>query len=176
MSRLLPLALLFASILANAQIYRTVDEQGNVVFTDQPPTGSQAEEVQLRETNRVEAPATSTTDVSQTGDGDSEAQGTPYNIAIIAPENETTIPMGPGDFSVSAMVRPTLGGAHQLQLLLDGAPRGAPQKEASWALTNIDRGVHDISIAVIDREGNQVAVSSPTRVYVMRPSLNNPVN
>ena len=58
MARLLILSLLLASTLASAQIYRTTDEDGNVIFTDRPPAseGSEVEAVELNPTNTTPPP------------------------------------------------------------------------------------------------------------------------
>ena len=50
------LSLLLISLAATAQIYKTTDEQGNVVFTDQPPEGVEREEVELQRTNTAPPP------------------------------------------------------------------------------------------------------------------------
>ena len=95
-----------------------------------------------------------------------------YKVAIAAPANETTIPMGPGNFAVSASVEPALEPGALLQLYIDGSPSGNPQSSGEWALTNIFRGAHDLTVAVVDDKGNQLAESGPVRVYVLRPSTN----
>ena len=95
-----------------------------------------------------------------------------YSVTITSPANETTIPMGPGNFSVNAAVAPALGEDMLLQLLVDGTPSGSPQANTSWALTNVFRGAHDVTVAVVDASGKQLTVSGPVRVYVLRPSIN----
>ena len=97
-----------------------------------------------------------------------------YSVAITSPDNETTIAMGPGNFSVSAAVEPALGEGGLLQLFIDGAPSGEPQAGGSWALTNVFRGAHDLSVAVVDSKGARLAESAAVRVYVLRPSVNSP--
>ena len=41
-------ALLFSSMVANAEFYKWVDDKGNVHFTDTPPKGEKAEELELK--------------------------------------------------------------------------------------------------------------------------------
>jgi len=176
MCRLLLLLLCFAPALVYAEIYRIVDESGNVVFTDRPTDVSEAQQIKLQHTNRTSPPPEEVENAAETDDVAQEPGETNYNIVILSPENESTIPMGPGNFDVSAMIRPSLGSNTQVQLILDGKPLGGLQRHTSWSLTGVDRGAHDISVAIIDQDGQQVAISQPNRVYVIRPSLNNPVN
>jgi hypothetical protein len=82
--------------------------------------------------------------------------------------------MGPGNFSVSASVRPSLVDGTLLQLYMDGTPWGDAQRETTWSLTNVFRGAHDITVAVVDEDGEQLTTSAPVRVYVLRPSINSP--
>jgi hypothetical protein len=176
MTRLLIILLFLALPLsAPAKIYRTVDEQGNVVFTDEPPpAGAESEEVTLPQINTTPPPEPRPDLAPEPNEPAEEPAATEYGVAITDPSDETTIPMGPGNFTVSGVVRPSLGSGHKVQLFMDGVAQGDPQTTPSWQLTNVFRGAHDLTIAVIDGEGNQLAVSDPVRVYVLRPSVNYP--
>jgi len=174
MNRLLLLLLCLVPALVCAEIYRTVDENGTVVFTDRPTDVSEAQQIKLQHTNRTAPPPTALENSAAGPDEAQEPAESPYNIAILTPENESTIPMGAGNFDVSAMIRPSLGSNTQIQLMLDGEPLGALQRHANWSLAGIARGAHDITVAIVNQDGEQLAISAPTRIYVMRPSLNNP--
>jgi hypothetical protein len=155
------------------EIFRTTDEQGNVVFTDQPPAGSsQGERVELQQTNTT--PATPLPPKPEPEKPGEEPEFPDFEVAITAPPNETTIAMGPGNFSVDAGVQPSLTSGMKLQLYVSGVPWGEPQLETSWNLTNVFRGAHDLTVAVVDEDGEALVESGPVRVYVLRPSINSP--
>ncbi len=170
--RMLLLAALLLPQLSIAEIYKTTDESGNVGYSDTPPKSGLSEQVKLRETNsapppeivepRVPAPTTTPRDAAETE----------YNIVITSPANETTIPMGPGNFSVSVSVAQALREGTLLQLYVDGSPSGNPQSSSSWSLTNVFRGAHDLTVAIVNKKGDQLAESGAVRVYVLRPSVN----
>ena len=151
------------------QIYRSVDESGNVVFSDQPPApGQSAEQVELGELNTTappkplpKAPAPATQPEPAPAPG----------VTITAPENETTIAMGPGNFSVSGRAEPPLGPGERLQLFMDGEAVGPPQVGASWGLQGVLRGPHDLVIRRVTSGGKVLAESDAVRVYVLRPSV-----
>ena len=171
MTRLYLAMLLAVPLAVSAQIYRSVDEQGNVVFSDQPPAaGTEGEKVELPPVNTTPAPEPRP-DPAPEEELEEEPAAPEYGVAITEPANETTIPMGPGNFSVSGVVRPSLAAGHLLQLKMDGEPWGEPQASPAWSLTNVFRGAHDITIAVVDGDGEQLATSEPVRVYVLRPSV-----
>jgi hypothetical protein len=175
MSRLLLLALLVLPLSGLAQaVYRTTDAQGNVVFTDSPPANATpADRVEIRPTNTVQPPQIPPRPVSG-NTPNAQAEVAAYTLTITEPANETTIPMGPGNFSVSVNVSPTLRSAENLQLFIDGAPQGEPQRASTWSLTNVYRGQHDLTVGVIDDSGKTLEISPPVRVFVQRPSVNSP--
>jgi len=157
--------------LADA-IYRTTDAQGNVVFTDTPPANATpAARIEIRPTNTARPPEV-LTPPAPVDTLEAEAAVVSYTVTITEPVNETSFPMGPGNFSVSAEVSPTLNTAESLQLFIDGTPQSEPQQALTWDLTNVFRGSHDLTVGVIDGSGETVALSEPVRVFVHRPSTN----
>jgi hypothetical protein len=174
MRRFLVLILLLAPFTGVAQsVYRSVDEHGNVIFTDTPPAdGSAADRIDLQRTNTVQATPPPPPPPRQETSQEEVAAALEYEVVITAPTNETSFPMGPGNFSVSVSVNPELEKYDGLQLFMDGTPWGSPQRDSMWDLTNVFRGQHDITVAVINSDGETLAMSPPVRVFVHRPSIN----
>ena len=156
------------SLACFAQVYKHVDENGNVTFTDQPPPN--AERIEIREPNTL-APPPIMAYPEETPEELTPASVN-YEVKITAPAHETTIPNGPGNFSVSANISPNLETDAHLQLLLDGESRGEPQRSSSWALTNVFRGAHVLEVVVLDSKNQELAKSAPITVFVFRPSRN----
>lgn len=172
MKNIIALLLLTLPGLLSAQIYKTTDSQGNVVFTDKPPaSGHTTEQVDLQQTNTSAPPPKIVRPEPPTPEP--EAAATEYLLSIESPTNETTIAMGPGNFSISASVDPQPGNGDTLQLLIDGTPWGDPQTSTTWNVTNVFRGAHDITISALGSSGEAIATSDPVRVYVLRPSIHN---
>ncbi|MEE4661205.1 MAG: DUF4124 domain-containing protein [Halieaceae bacterium] len=159
---------------AQAQVYRVIDENGNVTFTDKPPPGG--EEVDVRAPNTAKPPAASTFPKAAEPARDADKAGSNYTVTITSPADETIIPRGPGNFSVSASVTPGLRGGEKLQLLMDGSAHDEPRQAGNWSLTNVSRGEHTLAVAVVDGSGSRLATSDSVKVYVYRPSLNDGVN
>ena len=158
---------------ALGQIYRTTDAEGNVVFTDTPPPGGATEQVQLQHTNTAEAVEVPPPAAEEPEPAVESDQPAPV-VKITSPANEETIPMGGGNFSVIARVKPPLQKGQSLRLSLDGTPTGKLQQSGFWDLNSVDRGPHDLTVAVVASDGQVVSSSDPVRVYVMRPGLNRP--
>jgi hypothetical protein len=174
MARLLLALLLVLPLPGLAQqIFKTTDESGNIIFTDQPPPDATGvETVELQRTNRAPPPVVSRPPAALEAAEETDAEAVAYSARITDPANETTIPMGPGNFAVLAAVDPALRPGDALVLTIDGEAWGEPGQTASWQLTNIFRGAHDLTVSVIAPDGQQLAASEPVRVYVLRPSVN----
>ena len=172
MLRIIAFTLALLAPVATAQsIYRTTDSGGNVVFTDAPSADSRAaERVGLQPTNSAPPPPAIPELKSRTNAP--EVTQTSYAIAITSPADETSIPRGFGNFTVTVAIQPALKQHESLQLFMNGEPRGSSQASMIWDLTNVFRGAHDITVGALDRSGNTVALSDPVRVYVHRPSIN----
>ena len=169
---LLLAALLLLPQLGAAQIYKTTDENGNVSYSDTPPTSGPSEEMKLPSINSAPPPEMTEPAPSRPDTVADTEDSTAYTVGISSPANETTIPMGPGNFSINAAVEPALSNGALLQLYVDGSPSGNPQSSNSWALTNVFRGAHDLKVEVVDNKGGPLAESDAVRVYVLRPSVN----
>ena len=158
-------------VAAAEKIYKVVDEEGNVTFTDTPPNDADAivEPHSILGTNTTPAVATAPENAIKTDQADAKAS---YVTRIVSPADESTIQMGPGDFVVEAEVSPGLYNEEQLILLLDGAAVGAPQSFPRWQLTNVFRGAHRLQVVRVSETGAAQSQSTEHTVYVMRPSVN----
>jgi len=167
--RLVIISMLLTLPLATiAQVYKSVDENGRLIFSDTPPAdGSSIEKIQVNAPNslarprQVERPAP----VFQ-------HQKIEVGVDIISPVHDTTIAIGfSGNFSVTATVNPPLANGNSAQLLIDGAAIGPTQAHTSWALSNIFRGSHILTVVIANTAGSKLAESPPLTVHVMRASI-----
>ena len=67
------LSLFFFPSFAASEIYKWKDNNGNVIFSDSPPSGSNAEEVRLKSNNRFERPPSREDEKPKTGKGNKAA-------------------------------------------------------------------------------------------------------
>ncbi|WP_371231443.1 DUF4124 domain-containing protein [Pseudomonas sp. QE6] len=169
--RLILTALLLAAALpASAQIYKYTDASGKTVFTNQPPSNVGAQPVQLPPTNTVAPQAPVNTD---TGSGTAEDQGAYTILALSNLPNDEALRANNGTFVVEVVVQPALAMDHQLQLVLDGQPYGAPTHNTSISMENIDRGEHTLAVEVV--QGSRVIQTSATASFTLqRISTNSP--
>ncbi|XXF08267.1 DUF4124 domain-containing protein [Pseudomonas sp. D2-3] len=172
MRRTLACLLLILALPVSAQIYKYTDANGNTVFTNQPPEGTQAESVELKPINTSSQPTPPTTSTSEPRL--SELPSNPYQILELRDlPSEEALRANNGTFSVGVTIEPRLGPGHTLRLLLDGKPYGQPSNVPRLQLSEVDRGEHSLAVAVM--QGEHIVQQSETRTFtVQRVSTNSP--
>jgi hypothetical protein len=165
MSRLLLVLLFCLPLMVAAQVYKSVDKNGNMVFSDKPPTdGSSSEKLSSGGTNTLAPPPQVHRPAPVIKEKNIE-----YKVAIIEPTQDTTIPIGyVGNFLVNAEVTPALPSGASAQLQMDNVAAGQSQSALSWTLNNTFRGTHILTVTITDSKGSTLAVSDPRTVHVMR--------
>jgi hypothetical protein len=172
------LALLTLAPHAAAAIYRTVDEQGNVVFTDVPPGDKSAAPVDVRPPNTFETPQAAPPAAAPSGAGASAAEldATYYTaVEIVDPGNEEAIRANDGNMVIAVAVSPPLRGDHRLVLTLDGqdVDAGATGRGV-FSLSNVDRGSHTAVVKVVNSSGATVTTSAPVTFHMLRVAIGAP--
>jgi len=164
------LSVLFVAVvlvmLTGTSIYKHVDEDGNVRYSDQPGAG--AEELDLRPPSASEPERRPAMPARPHADRDAvvEDSAAYERLRIARPEHEGTVRDNLGNVTVVAHVQPRLRENHYLQLYLDGSATDGPQKSTTFQLTDVHRGEHQLQVRVVDRLGNKV-MESPRSIFYM---------
>ena len=162
------LLFLIFSISAQTEIYKTIDENGNVIYSDMKPRDKESEEVELKPITPIEkipvrrsipAPPKSTKS------GESEYYS---SFIIIKPSNQATI-RNKQRFSVQVSIQPGLLRSHKVRLLLDGKVIET-KRGLLFSLADVERGAHTITAELLDA-GRKVIKSSSNTVYIHRTAV-----
>jgi hypothetical protein len=156
--------------LVSAGVYKWVDADGTVHFSDVPQEG--AEEVHVAPPQTYEAPRLPPI----TPRPEVAAVPAAYTrFALVTPAAEENIWDNTGTIVVTFTVEPPLqtDSGHQLVVLVDGQARPAVP-DSSVALENIDRGSHTLQGQIIDARGDVVMSSESITVHLHRQSLLSP--
>lgn len=166
MRKILILFCFVVSGLAQAQVYRSVGKDGSVTFSDQPSDG--AVKVQVKKLETIKSVDTPVPPSSSTGQ---QAQQNIYTgISITSPADDQAIRENAGNLSVSVSVTPGLKPSHKLVLYLDGKKYSTGTAD-SFSLHNIDRGTHQLRVAVVDNGGHQLIDSKSVTFHMLRHSV-----
>ncbi len=169
------LAFAYSAADAGTRIYKTVDADGNVVFTDVPPLDqTKSEEVRVGVSNTFTPPApeVGTQQVWNVGEDGEQVTQFAYNrAAIIAPANDASLRDNAGNVSVKTSVSPNLRPGHKLRLMMDEAPVGSLISASEFALSNVDRGSHSLRLQIVDQAGTVIFDGAGTTFHLQRVSV-----
>ncbi|WP_246840866.1 DUF4124 domain-containing protein [Hahella sp. CCB-MM4] len=160
------MASLIASQPLSAEIYRWVDDQGNVEYSDQPRDG--ATKIEVQDPATISLPKLSNLPATTSGE-DTPPPLQYKRLQITFPENGSAFHSGDGNITVLTEVSPDLLPNHSLRLTMDGSVMGTT-KAGFFTLTNIDRGTHVLQLDIIDN--SSVVQSGPSVTFTIhRPSV-----
>lgn len=161
----LPLFLLLSATSLPAEtVYKYVDENGNLVFTDEPRKGAEALDIKPVAT----MPALPTTPPQREKTVAGPFQ---YNkVLIVSPANQQHFINENEPIVVQVAVSPNLRTEDRVQLLLNGAARGAPISSTSFSLDNLDRGEYQAQVKILDKNGKEMGTSDSVTFQVKRHS------
>lgn len=168
--------LLLPAWAAAEQIYRSTDEQGNPVFTDEPPSEG-AEPIPLNPLTTVpagEAPP-GLDDPEQESAGNS-TQDQPYrDIAVSYPPAGQAVRHNGGMVPFRVQIEPEgkrLGEGHRVEILLNGEVRGSGAS-TQVSVSPVNRGSHTVVARIVDAQGTPLIASPPTDFHLLRASIGN---
>jgi len=157
-----------------ADVYRWVDEQGQVVYSDVPRPG--AEQLRID----VPAPATPAAASQQTSGVEQQAPAQPFRydtFEILSPAPEEVLWNIEGQLNVLLRIRPTLQRGHSATLYLDDQPAATLSPgNTSATLSEVYRGAHSLRAEIRDAAGDRLAQTPPLSFTVRQTSIANPVN
>lgn len=156
------LVLLASPNLFASEVYRVVDEDGQITFTDSPAVNTKAETVDLPTINIASPPAPIVEDKSEASEGE-----VPYTSAgITQPLNRATIPPGQSNVVVELALKPALQEGHLAQLYIDGRAQGAASASTTFSVTRLNRGEHSVYIEVLGADKKRKTQTQSVTFYV----------
>ncbi len=145
------------------KVYRYVDPNGVVHYTDKPPS---------KDAKPVSLPGLQT---FKHGASDAKYASLPtkpqFSLAINSPTPDQTYHDTTNSIVISVSILPALVSGYGLIYSVDGAPlNSSPSEQTSYTVSDLDRGTHTLSVALIAPNGEQVAGGSTT-VHLLQPAL-----
>lgn len=171
-NRIIFVVLLLCAGAVSAQVYKWVDADGVVHYSDQPAPG--AERIEIKQ-NTQRPPATS--NASRPAARTAPAQPEPTkpfaytSLSFSSPTAEQTLWNIGGTLNVSLNLAPGLRNGDRVTLYFDGTSQ--PIAGLSTQLEEVWRGAHNLQAEVVDANGTLMIRSEPIRFYVQQTSIQN---
>lgn len=166
---------------AVADVYKTVDKDGNVVYTDQPPEPG-ARPMELPGLSVVEfyRPPSAAAGAEADAEGEQEEvtdirelRKGYRDFRITSPQPEEHITGTENRLTISWDSRYALQPGMTVQLFLDGEPL-PPTRSGTVVVEEVYRGEHIVSGKIVDSRNRTVADASPVVFFMRQFSVNFP--
>jgi hypothetical protein len=161
------LCLALASSAVQAQtVYRVIQPDGTVEFTDSPPPGEAAKQIEVPPLNTsaplAPPPAGAPASTANAPQGYSE-------FRITRPGDGEAIRDNAGNVNIDLSLAPTLRSGDKIEVQLDGRPVGGGNRTAI-TLSGMERGTHSVQALVKNSTGQVVARSNSVTFTLQRRS------
>ena len=166
--------------IAAAKVFKHVDKDGNITYTDVPTSTTDKAVQQTPMTTYKPAPVPTTDTGTGTGtDKDNKPETkavTHYDtLSIASPTENEAIRANSGTITVDVQSQPELNVSegHQYVILVDGEAQQTSQSN-NISISNLDRGTHSLSAQILDKDNNVLVSSAPVQINILRASIQNP--
>ncbi|NNF97359.1 MAG: DUF4124 domain-containing protein, partial [Halobacteria archaeon] len=156
---------LCVSVLAQDRVYKRVNPDGSVEYSDQPIQGAEVMKVPKGSTFTMPETPTSTAAPAETTP--EETSVTYDSLLITRPTNDEAIRSNEGKVTALARVNPELALGHRFRWSMDGEiiqDVNSPELR----LNNIDRGSHTLQAEIVDTDGKVIISSETITFHLMR--------
>ncbi|PCJ32342.1 MAG: hypothetical protein COA90_03570 [Gammaproteobacteria bacterium] len=164
------LSALFFSLVAHADVYRSVDQYGNTVYSDIEDETSEKVVIDIAPSYTAVAVEA---ELPIFEEEVAEENIIPnYKLTIVSPSQNESL-HNPESIIVAVELMPELNALRNDKLLfkLDGKEVTAASTSLNTVLTGVERGSHILLVSVVDKKGKVLKKSKSTLFHVHRTSV-----
>lgn len=166
------LLLFLLSFTVNADVYRSVNKQGNVSFSD--TASDNAEKIELQPSYTYNPPVIPDLADDESASEPVEMAIPDYALVIISPGQNEALRENAGNITINSSITPELNIDREDKLVfsLDGQLKSEAQIATNYTFTNVDRGSHIAVVSVVDKTGKIIKSSKSRLFHVLRANVN----
>jgi len=154
--------------IVSAEVYESVDPEGEVSFSDEPSPG--ATEIPEKEVQTINMPLPEPASDIMASKKKSPGFGGYKKIQVVidSAEDGTTVWSNSGLIDISVSMDPALqtDRGQKLELLMDGNPVSAAGTSTKFQVTVPGPGARTFQAFVLDQDGKRIAESQPDTAFV----------
>ena len=161
---------------AAAEVYRWVDSEGTVHFSDQAVPGATPVETEpLSEVELDTAPAPRDNGADQASAKDPPA-AIDYRVSIVNLRDDDVVWNNARELELQLAIEPRLAveRGHRIEAYVDGVRHGPPRRETRIVLSGIDRGTHEVMARIVGEDGSALAESERLTIHHRQHSIATP--
>jgi len=152
------------------KLYRWVDAQGNVHYSDEPQKG--ATEIPMPEVTTIKMKPPKLIDLSQNvGKNQQQSKKEDYiSLKMASPVDGAIITNEAGHLDITVSLLPGLQQDDKLRFFLDGKPLEKDQTSTTLSVDGLATGEHNASVIVVDKNG-QTLIDSDSVKFILLSRL-----
>lgn len=154
------LFLLHAAALQAAEVYKSVDQYGNTVFSDAPSENS--EKIEVRDVMTIPA-----LQEKPLANREAEPVERYSALTIASPVNDQTYFRSEGDLIVSVKTAPRLASGDSIVVYLN-SNEFLSGKSLTYSVPELDRGTYQLRVAIKEDSSGKILKSSETITFHLR--------
>ena len=156
---------LCVSAIAQDRVYKRVNPDGSVEYSDQPLEGADVMKVPKGSTFTM--PEAVTSRAASTDTKPEEAKVIYDSLEITRPVNDESIRSNEGKLTALARSVPAVDSNHRFRWNMDGAAV-KDVNSPELRLNNLNRGTHTLQAQIVDADGKVVISSETISFHMMR--------
>jgi hypothetical protein len=179
MKRIFTILLLLLPVLSladqgKADIYKSVDSHGNVVYSDIPSIG--AEKITPAQISTVDRGPSLTPEQTTTKDEAAKPPTRYIKFSILQPKNDVVIWDSQGSIPLTMMLEPDLDteNGHGVWVFIDGKAIIKQSISLAPPISGIDRGTHTVRAEIRDSAGKVIKRTKMISVHVKKHAISSP--
>ncbi len=151
----------------HAKLYKWVDENGEVHYSDSPPHKNAKE---IKPPPLMTTPAVKYTPKKKEAEEKEETATKYTDFKITSPGENETIRDNSGNVSISLSIDPPLDtkNGHSISILIDGRTKINKSKSLSHTLNYVDRGTHKLQAEIRNAKGKTIKSSNTVTIHLHR--------
>ncbi|OUS28295.1 hypothetical protein A9Q99_12250 [Gammaproteobacteria bacterium 45_16_T64] len=153
-----------------ATVYKKVDENGNLVFSDVPFDGAEVLDVPPVPTINLRVTKNPLSTITPKAPTKANVSNSYKSLEITSPINDSSLVNTAGVGTVTVSASPSLQPTHKFKLLVNGESKGT-QSGSSFSLSKLYRGAHTAVVQIVSSSGEVLKVSPPSTFYVRQHSI-----
>ena len=158
-------------------VWRWVDQNGVVHYSDRPVDGAERVELSSAQTFAAPPPTAATAPPASTENASPSPAAMPYRrFDIVSPAQQETLWNIGGALQVQLQLEPPLQAGNRIDVYLDGERRHLDATAPQITVPEVERGVHTLQGVVLDESGTELLRTLAVTFMVQQTSILNPNN
>ncbi|MBK1701257.1 hypothetical protein CKO22_10065 [Thiococcus pfennigii] len=163
------LCLLCTAVAAAAGIYRWIDDDGRVTYSDRPAPGAEPVATPIPPDRTRVQPAAASDEAAPSAVTTLEADAGPFEAFEIATPDDGAVVRGDGSLDVGLLLVPALAPGERLRVVVNEVAVRGDQPGTQMRLQGLALGTHRLRAEILDEAGAVLARTATISIHIRPP-------